>query len=319
MPGRPLQPERAAPLLRLRPGVFVDNDEWHEAYPEERVRAAAEALLAQSRGAPLVFAYATAAAFWRLPLFRTHTDRVHVIQTHAGAPSTRHVMRHADHLDASDILWLDEGKVGVTSLPRTTFDMVRMLSEEAAFALSDSALRRVALPAGADRSHLNLDAAEDLRAALAERVARSSGARGIRQARVIIGSADARAESVGESVSRLYLCRLGFPALDLQVPVPGPRGQTYDVDFDLGDAWGEFDGESKYSDPVFLRGRTPEQALADEKEREDWIRGTTRKSFARWQFRHMPDAHALGRRLAAFGVRPPRTPRPYLLREHLSE
>jgi hypothetical protein len=300
-------------LERIRPGVFVPSSDWQKAYPEQRARAAAEALLLQSRGAPIVFAYATAAAYWGLPLFRTRIERVHVVQTHARAQSTRFVMRHADRTDAADIVWIEEGKVGVTSLARTTFDMIRTLQDEAAVALADSASRAVA--SAHTKRDLDLDAAEELREDIAGRISAAPGARGIRRARATGVFADARAESVGESVSRLYLDRLGFGSLDLQVRVPGPRGQNYDVDFDLGDAWGEFDGASKYTDPEFLRGRTPEQALADEKEREDWIRGTTRKAFGRWQFVHMPNANALGRRLVAFGIRPPATARPHLFRE----
>jgi hypothetical protein len=125
-------------------------------------------------------------------------------------------------------------------------------------------------------------------------------------ARFIARFADPRAELPGESISRLYLHRLGFPPPGLQTRVPGPGGRTYEIDFDLGAAWGEFDGANKYTDPRFLRGRTPERALADEKEREDWIRGTTRRPLIRWQFRHLDSLSAFGAHLAAFGLHAPR-------------
>lgn len=69
-------------------------------------------------------------------------------------------------------------------------------------------------------------------------------------------------------------------------------------------AWGEFDGAAKYRDPRLRRGRAPEQVLADEKQREDWIRCSTRKPFARWGMSHLVSATTLGHRLAAFGIRP---------------
>lgn len=69
----------------------------------------------------------------------------------------------------------------------------------------------------------------------------------------------------------------------LQVELFGASGARYVVDF----YWpalchiGEFDGKTKYEDPVFLRGRTPAQALADEKFREDDLRAAG-YSFSRW-------------------------------------
>lgn len=300
-------------LLRVRRGVHVDAAEWEQAFPEQRIRVAAEALLHQARGAPIVFSHASAAAYWGLPLHRARVTRVHVVQTHARASSSSRVMRHAARITDDDVVWLAED-VGVTTLARTAFDMIRTLREEGALALMDAALRTAAQRAPGRRA-LNLDAAEAFRRELTARIRAATGARGIRQAREIVDAGDARAESVGESVSRLYLTRLGVRGLDLQVRVPGPGDRDYEVDFDLGEAWGEFDGEAKYTDPRFLRGRTPEQVLAEEKAREDWIRGTTGKPFARWGFTHLRDERTLARRLTAFGVALPNAPRPHLLRE----
>jgi hypothetical protein len=207
-------------------------------------------------------------------------------------------------LPDEDVVWSSDGSYGVTSLARTVFDICTSEKLETAVAVADAALRQAAQHGTSRR--LDLEAAEVLRQDLDARAVAAPGRRNIRRARFIIAFADARADGPGESASRLYLRWLGFPPPDLQVPIPGPHGETYEVDFGLGSAWGEFDGAFKYTDPRFLRGRTPERALADEKEREDWIRGTTGKSFARWQDPHMPDAAALGRRLAAFGIAPPR-------------
>lgn len=52
-------------------------------------------------------------------------------------------------------------------------------------------------------------------------------------------------------------------------------------------------------------GRTLEQVILDEKRREDWIRGTTQKRFARAESPHIVTPATLGKRLAAFGITPP--------------
>ena len=93
----------------------------------------------------------------------------------------------------------------------------------------------------------------------------------------------------------------------MQVCVPGPRGSTYFVDFGLDDvpAWGEFDGTGKYTDPAMMAG-VGYGPLAAEKEREDWIRGTTHRPFARWGMPHIASAATLGGRLAAFQISPRR-------------
>ena len=83
----------------------------------------------------------------------------------------------------------------------------------------------------------------------------------------------------------------GLPLPELQVPIRGASGKEYTVDF----YWrtlrlmGEFDGHIKYNDPEFLRGRTPAQALADEKFREDDLRAT-RRGMSRWGWKlaHSP-------------------------------
>jgi hypothetical protein len=122
----------------------------------------------------------------------------------------------------------------------------------------------------------------------------------------VLTFADGRAESPGESISRLLLVRLGF-RVTVQVPAPGPQGTEYRLDFGIDEAFGEFDGWVKYSDPALLRGRTGSQALREEKQREDWIRGTTGRAVARWEWPDLKGQNTLAARLAAFGVRPAST------------
>ena len=209
--------------------------------------------------------------------------------------------RHHDRLPDDDVDTLFG--IRCTSLERTTFDLARTLSMEAAVAVADAALSRAAMVA---REYDAL-AAEGWRERMLERCARSRGMRGIRQAELVIRFADGRSESPGESVGRLQLSRLGFQRIRLQVPVPGPSGHTYRVDLEIEDVrtFFEFDGHAKYLEESLRSGRTLERVLLDEKRREGWIRGTTQKRFVRVESSHIVTPSALAKRLAAFGVVPP--------------
>lgn len=112
--------------------------------------------------------------------------------------------------------------------------------------------------------------------------------------------------SLGKASAASVYTELGFAAPSLQVPVAAPRGRTYWIDFGLDDveAWGEFDGRSKYRDVAAVGGRTAQEVVEDEKRREDWIRGVTNRTLVRWGWGDIANAAALGRRLSAFGVRP---------------
>ena len=289
-------------LVRIRPGTCAVAERWATMYAEQRALWSAAAFLDAARGGRIVFSHTTAAAIHGLPLVRTDPTTVHVIVA-GDARSTARVRRHRTDIDSDDVLVSADGSFAVTSLARTLVDLARSADRPTSLSATDAALRKVALRGGRE---LELAAAERLRAEIVARIDAAPGGRGVRGARFIVGFADARAELPGESISRLYLHLLGFPPPGLQTRVPGPAGRTYEIDFDLGTAWGEFDGAGKYTDARFLRGRTPERALADEKEREDWIRGTTRRPMIRWQFRHLASPSTLGTHLAAFGLHAPR-------------
>ena len=96
---------------------------------------------------------------------------------------------------------------------------------------------------------------------------------GARRAARPVGLADGRAESPLETRGRLRVLGAGLPAPELQVEIRS-GGQLIGV----VDGWYEdaavalkFDGRVKYTDP--LRNRSPEQALWEEKRRQDRMRG----------------------------------------------
>lgn len=288
-------------LRRLDHGFYVTGAWWRAAHTEERHAARVIAAHERRRGGHAVNSFTSAAVLHGLPLFRVNPKRVHLSGAHTDGRALRShpmVARHEISVDDADAVEL--GGIPCTSLARTVADMLRTASAETAIALADSAFRDVAWR---PRSRTYDDeAAEAFRAEVASRLPR--GARGVRAARERLDFADGRAERPGESVSRLYLRELGFAPPSLQVPVPGPAGQMFYVDLGLDDvdAWGEFDGKGKYLDPGLRDGDTLEQVLLDEKMREDWIRGTTNRRFARWGMKHVASPRTLGARLASFHI-----------------
>jgi hypothetical protein len=282
----------AGELVRVQRGRFASAGDWKAQFVEGRHRARSRAYAASSPTA--VFAHETAAALHGLPLFRVTDERLHTATTARAASSTRNVMRHRGALEHADVVTL-EG-VHVTSLSRTVFDLIRRLPYEAGVALADAALKKAerARPRGA----------EELRGLVDERLQRAAGQRGVRRGRTVLAFADPRSDSSGESASRWFLRVIGFRSFRLQVPFCGPKGQQWSVDLQFDGNLGEFDGAFKYSDPAFLRGRTPRQALLEEKERGDWIRGRSRAPYVRWMDPHIATAETLRDRLAWFGIHP---------------
>lgn len=292
---------RCKSLIHLRRGWYVDAEEHRRLTPEQRHRAHVIAVARDAHGGAAM-SHTSAGVLWRLPFYRIHFAKVHMT---TDAPfrisSAPDVMRHVSPLPADDVAVIDG--IRCTSLSRTVFDLCRTLPREAAVAIADAAERMM----GERLREWDRDAIESWRTGLQQRLDLAGGARGIRQARWVADFADGRAQLPGESVSRLQLHRLGFARPQLQVPVPGPGGTTYYVDFGLDDtnSFGEFDGKGKYLDEAMRSGRSIDEVVLDEKQREDWIRGTTHRQLARWGSTHIETAACLGRRLATFRITPP--------------
>jgi hypothetical protein len=291
---------RCGELIVIRRGSFMAADDAGGLWPEGRHLAHVIAVARDSTGGA-VASHVSAGVVWGLPLYRYQTLRAHVTTP---APvrisSGRDVIRHRAPLPPGDIV-LRHG-ILCTSLARTVFDIVRTVPIETAVACADAAERLMAQRG----REWDEDAVTAWRRSMAARVDSASGVRGIRQARWVIRFADGRAQLPGESVSRLQLARLGFRTPQLQVPVAGPAGRRYFVDFGLNDvhAFGEFDGRDKYLDESKRRGVPLDRILLEEKQREDWIRGTTQWRFARWGDDHITSPGALSKRLASFSIRP---------------
>jgi hypothetical protein len=293
----------AGRMRRPQRNRYVEVGLWNDLWPESQHLIDVCAAVGEMRDGGGVASHESAGVLSELPLYRHAPSAVHVITPEGMRASSRAgLQRHADRLPAGDITVVNG--IRCTALDRTVFDLVRTLSMEAAVAVADAALRREAMRG----SQYDERAAEVWRERMLQRCAQARGGRGVRQAAAVIRFADGRSESPGEAVSRLQLSRLGFRELRLQVPVSGPDGRTYRVDIGIEDVrtFYEFDGMGKYTDLARAAGKTVEEIVLDEKRREDWIRGTTQRRLVRAEAPHIITPEALARRLAAFGITPPR-------------
>lgn len=290
---------REGTLARLRPAVYVRCADIRTLTPEERIVLHARALALVSTDTPL-FSHQTAAALHGLPLYRPDTERIHLILDDRRRGAVARAVRHRGDVDPQEV----ETCAGlrVTGLVRTMADIARTCEFATAVCTLDGALRRVAVTA---TGTYDADAARRLTASALDASRRSAHGRA-RAARAL-AFADGRAQLPGESISRVRIAELGLHPPRLQVGVPAPSGGMYYVDFGLDDIkiWGEFDGRGKYTDPALRSGRSAEQVFMAEKQREDWIRGTTGRPVIRWGWSDLVDADALARRFAAFHVRLP--------------
>lgn len=289
---------RAGELVRVRRGSFITAETWNRQRPEQQHLAQ---VLAARSGPSLrdsVFSHTSAAVVHGLPLVGALPQRLHV----TGASHTRRLpdlSRHVEPLADDDVCLVDG--IRVTTLERTAYDLARTLPLPGAVAVVDAALARV----GGDPRRFNHTASDELRARLLARAAASD--RGVVQARFVLAFANGLASGAIESLGRLRAHELGFRKFHLQVPVPAPDSRMFWVDLRLEEAatWVEFDGFVKLSDERMLTGRTPAQAAREEKEREDWIRGTTGDRLVHFGWNDVYTKAAFASRLRAFRIHLP--------------
>ncbi|PPG48495.1 hypothetical protein C5C24_16095 [Rathayibacter sp. AY2B3] len=282
---------RSDEFVRLRRGVYVRAGEWAEASVDERQRARIDAVAA-TWTAPF-FLRESAAAVWGLPLVEPLAETVHVEgATDVGSRTRNGVAEHRGARLPS--LALIDG-LAVSDLAQTVFDPARFSSFRRAVVAADHALRLV------DEGGSPLLTREEL---LRRHAELPPGSRGRTTSAAVIAFADPASETPLESISRVAVHVGGLPALVLQHPVRDQDGLAGIVDFFFEEASviGEADGDHKYTDPAFLRGRSPEQMLLAEKRREDRLRARVR-SVVRWGWREAYEVRPLLVRLSRAGVR----------------
>ncbi|WP_141281085.1 hypothetical protein [Pseudonocardia hydrocarbonoxydans] len=239
--------------------VAVGRGGYLPATDPRLVEAAAAHALRIESGEPLraddsVVSHVSAAVVHGLPVWNLPLDRVHRTRDRrTGGRRTPTAHLHAAPLDAGEVT--EVGGRLVTTVARTLADIGRTAGFEQVVVLADAALhRRLVDPE-----------------ALQQALLRAAGWRGVPAARRALEFADHRAESVGESRSRVAIARAGLPVPHLQREVSSGQVWLGRVDFAWPGVVGEFDGRVKYG--KYLRpGQDPGDAVFAEKQREDRIR-----------------------------------------------
>jgi very-short-patch-repair endonuclease len=238
---------RAGDLLRVRRGAFVRPEALAGLSPEAAyaVRARAVLLSRPERGWA---SHATALAVHGLPLFEVDLERYDVCAEVSREFRNGVVVTHP--LPAGEPCRVAGGVPAVspeTALVQTASRYGWRTAVVAAdAALHDGTVSQQGLAAARDRLEL--------------------GIRGTARVASLLVRVDAKAESPGETLTRLLLTGLGV-RFRSQVELHDGRGLMGRVDFLVeDDVVVEFDGLVKYE------GLTGRQALAEEKRREDRLR-----------------------------------------------
>lgn len=271
---------RAGNWTRLRRGVLIETS--HFAQADERAQHVAQfraVLLSSTK--PTFASHLTGAVVHGLPLVGQPPALVSV--THRGLAATRvraGVKYHTGRVDDDERCVV--GRLPCLTLARTVADVARTATFDQAVVIADAALR-----SGMPHEAL---------ASVAQSCANWPGARQLSR---VTDFAQAKSESVGESISRIRFAGQGLPAPELQVEVYDADGLVGRSDF----MWkqfmtiAEFDGRLKYAsaDPgVLYAEKRREDRLReagyevvrfswyDIIERPEWVAARIRAAFARY-------------------------------------
>lgn len=251
---------REGQVTRIRHGAYAMTDDLAPLDELGRHLLLARAVVANQRG-KVALTGPSAAALHGYTLYGHDLSVVHVIRLDGG-PGRREtgVSHHVlgttvvdDLVERAGLLTLDRA--------RTVWEVARMSGLEGGVATIDSAL------------HLDPRLVEELRAC----DARFAHHPGSRTARISMRLADPRAESAGESVTRVQCYRFGVPKPELQyrVIVDGRLVGIADFYWEMYRHLGEFDGKVKYE--RFLQpGESASDCVFREKRREDQMRSSYR-------------------------------------------
>ena len=234
----------------------------------------------------LVFSHAAAAALWGMPRIEDWPATVDVLVPDLRIRSSKLVRKHVGPPATTAV----RDGLTVTSAARTVVDVARTSSLATGVAAADFALRA------------HLCTASDL---ASEVDGLAVGSPGARRARTVVGLADPRSMSAGESLSRAQMFRLGLPKPELQVPYSDAEGLIGVVDFDWAGLVGEFDGKVKYRVPENGDPVDAQRVLWLEKQREDRLRRRV-SGLVRWDWAIAINDGRFLRRLAEHGLRPQR-------------
>ena len=272
--------------MLVRRGAYVPAEVWSASSERDRylIRMRAFALVSSMRQ---VFCLESAAALYGADMLGRWPTDLHVLTDRTGGGSSRPGIRR--HLLSDSMAVQEIEGLLVTSPARTCGDFAVARPFESAVVTIDSMLR--VLPALASA---------DVQSALDGR----GDARGIVRASRALEFSNGKSESVLESISRVAIHEMGFPAPVLQKEFRDAQGLIGFADF----CWtkdriiGEADGAIKYLDERFRGGRPADRVVYDEKRREDRMRRVGR-GFARWDWAVATDRRSFEKRLTEAGLK----------------
>jgi hypothetical protein len=242
----------AGDLLRVRRGAYVDGLRWRGAGPEERYRLAVTAI-ARTRPEDALSHHA-ALAVRGLPLWAYDAERVDLVSDVAqGVRRDRLLLHRAAGVPIETV-----GGLGVVRAARAVVRTALTMGRDCAVVAGDAAL------------HAGLVTTAEL---LAE-VALVTPHEGRQRALEAVLQMDGKAESVGESRTRLVLADLNL-MWESQVVITDASGRfVARVDFLVEGVVLEFDGRVKYERQQDDEEQTvqPGRVVWLEKQREDRIR-----------------------------------------------
>jgi hypothetical protein len=263
-------------IRRLRQGAYAPARSYDGCDGVEQHLILARAVLARQRG-DVALTGVSAAAVHGLCLHGHDLTIVHLVRLDGGSARREVGARH--QVVGDDVRQQVEIKNGIplTNVARTLWEVAGRSTLEAGVATADSCAR------------LYPDVTDQVKG-----MARTFDARpGSRLTRLVLRLANGKAESPGESYSRVLFWRHALPAPQLQHRVVNESGRLEGIaDFcwELDRHLGEFDGKVKYG--RFLReGEGPADAVFREKRREDRMRAQG-FGMTRWIWQDLTSGYA---------------------------
>lgn len=244
-------------------GLYVSAGRWEGLKMDQRTLFLARGL--QEQHPDWVFCGPTAAVAYGVDVSWSLQGNIHVATTRSGhSPNGTLVHRHPILREGEGASRIEMvSGLRVTSPERTLFDCLRRADFPHGLGMIDSALRSGVVSRDGFTSYV-----ESVR----------DGSRGKDLVRGTLAWADPRSENGGESIARARMLLLGYACPELQVEVPNlvEGGAPFRADY----CWvradgvvilGELDGTDKYVEEEMTRGRSIDEVLSDEKDRESRI------------------------------------------------
>lgn len=242
----------AGEVVRVRRGAYVATSALRDGTPEQRHALTALAVLRTlDRVGRLVPSHQCCLAMWGLPLHGVD-EHLHFVRTDKGRTGTNSGVTVHRALTPEVLAQATTGQVNRLHPAVAVVQTAACYGVEAGVVAADAALARGLLTSPVLTWALNLAGIRE----------------GTDAARMTLALADGRAESPGETRTRLLLRALDLPTPELQVDLRDADGFVGRVDFLFRRQRTvvEFDGAVKYD------GAQGRAALVKEKRREDRIR-----------------------------------------------